>query len=391
MRAQQKKAVAGIACIAMSAGLAAGCGGGESGGDTVSKKSITIVHMASTTGAIASYRASIIPPTQMALKVINADGGINGATLKSKEYDSASKPAQAVSTYRRVSKDTVAIVGPNSSAELSAVAPLANAAGIPLVAGLPSIVQIAKDNRPNVFMTSPSFQPVAKDATDAWFAKTGVKNVAVLSNTQDISTKGQADYSIAAMKSSDRKIVRKVDFQNGTTDFGPLVKRTVAGSVDGVFVCSQPQDGVAIVQELKRQEYGGPILLCQFSFGPQFTDNVGKAGIGVYTFTSLWLQGNPAPSVAKWVAEYEKAAKTPANAPAALVYESWLLLAEAMRKADVTGMPVDKARKAIAAELPKVSITGITGDEVKFNKDGFIDRAGTLLQVGPNGESVKVS
>ena len=106
MRGKLFKTITAAVC---AAGLMlAGCGGdsAKSGGDTVK-----IGAIAEMTGANASYGTSMMRGFKLAVKEINAAGGINGKKLQLVEADTKSEPAEAANAMSKlISQDKVPMV-----------------------------------------------------------------------------------------------------------------------------------------------------------------------------------------------------------------------------------------------------------------------------------------
>src|SRR5579875_3143436 len=107
-------AVTGMALlVAACSSAGAGTGSGSSGGSS-GKGPITLGEMGPLTGPRADLGAAMVKGANLALSVINADGGVLGHKVKLDPQDDASDPADAVpAADKEINSDhVVGIVGP---------------------------------------------------------------------------------------------------------------------------------------------------------------------------------------------------------------------------------------------------------------------------------------
>jgi branched-chain amino acid transport system substrate-binding protein len=382
----------GAAAIAAALGVGAcgsdGGGAGASGGGE--KGPIVIQHMVSTTGPAAPYRLNTQPPTEMALDKINAEGGINGRKLEEKAIDTRLDPTLTVREFQSLPKDLPFVMGPEFSTEYAAVAPLANRMGLPTISSLATIITIAGENRPAAFQTTSNFARLAQDAVGTFAkAQPGVKKVVMLADEKDVAAKGQGEAISAALKSTGAGVVATVGFETGASDFAPVVAKAKSAGADGVLVAALPADAAGVVQEVRRQGIDLPILVSLSGFASvEFTQNSkGILGKGIYGVSQFYADD---PRVKGFVDEYKKRTKQVPPAAASNVYEAWMMLAKVLREKKIDGMSTDEARKAIIDGLTHVSVEGVAGEPISFNKDGYIDRPGLLLKLESDGTVTEV-
>ena len=115
---------------------------------------------------------------EMAIKNINAQGGIDGRMLEGIIYDTEGDPSKAVMAVSKlINKDQVlAIIGPSRTPTSLAVVPFAEKAGIPLISCAAG-VQITQPVKPWVFKTAQS-DVLAVAAVFAYMQEQGIKKIA---------------------------------------------------------------------------------------------------------------------------------------------------------------------------------------------------------------------
>jgi len=376
--------------VAAGSGLATAT---PAGAAAATKSPIVIPYIATISGSAAAPGVPVeVPPAQMAIAAINKAGGIDGHMLEYKLIDDANDTPQAVSDFQSIENSALVIMGPIFGNPFSAVAPLANAAGIPLISGGSTVVAVAETNRPYIFMTNPNLAPIANQVAKTFLhANPTVRKVVLISDETNLAPIAQGQDTANALAAAGADVVGTVGYPYGTTDFSSIVTKAASMSPDAIIVSGQPADAAAIVQEIRRQGIKAVILGDPTDYTPSFTGAVGSAGVGMYVYTPFW-PGASTPSVQAFNRAYAKASGgLTTNFTAAFVYESFEVVAAALRKANFEGKSLVNARKSILKALETVSITGVSGETVHFNSHGYVDRSGYLLRLGANGKTTLVT
>lgn len=378
---RSRSRIASVAALGLLAGALAACGS-SGGGEGTDSGPIVIPHLNSITGAMSAYQASTAIPADMAVAAINADGGIDGRDLEINKIDSQTVTTTAVQNFRTEATDAVAVVGPESSGELSAVAPLAKAAGVPIVAGLPTVVQLAADNQPWLYLSQPNIVETQTFGTERWLeASPGIATVTVLTNDQDAASQAQGEAVEDALEEEGVEI-STLGFQTDQTSFTSLVGRALAS--DGVVIATGPAQGAAIAEELDRQGYEGSVFAISNVLGPTFTETAGASADGFFGVLGSYVDENTSPEAKEFIEAYEAKAGTGFTVVAMYEYQAWMLLAEALRAADLSGS-LEEQRTSVQKALRSVSITGLAGEEIGFNDKGYIERPSAFLKVRADG------
>lgn len=111
-----------VAAAALLSVTLAGCGSGDSSGD--SKESVVIGMLVPLTGPVAQTAETMRNVVEMRVDQINADGGVDGKDIELKVYDTKTDPAEAAKQAQRaITQDKVAaLLGPFTTSEALAVA-----------------------------------------------------------------------------------------------------------------------------------------------------------------------------------------------------------------------------------------------------------------------------
>ena len=97
---------------------------------------ITIGSVTTNSGAAAAYGEAEVNGFKLAVKEINADGGIFGKQIKLESMDDKGDVIEASNAFNRLAgdKNVIAVLGPTISSTSGAVAPLADQNQMPTIA-----------------------------------------------------------------------------------------------------------------------------------------------------------------------------------------------------------------------------------------------------------------
>src|SRR5438046_9903050 len=127
-----------VVCWVVAGLLVAACGSGGGGGGTnsYSGKTIKLGAVLSITGAGGVYGPQSRDGAMLAVKQINASGGVNGAKIELTVEDDASDEAQSARKAQTVIQSTqvMAVLGPTLSNSAVAAHPLAESLTTPTLA-----------------------------------------------------------------------------------------------------------------------------------------------------------------------------------------------------------------------------------------------------------------
>ncbi len=269
-------AVTGMALlVAACSSAGAGTGSGSSGGSS-GKGPITLGEMGPLTGPRADIGAAMVAGANLALSVINADGGVLGHQVKLDPQDDASDPADAVpAADKEINVDhVVAIVGPIVQTA-PVVLPLAAKANIPMLMWGGGAV-FDNETSPYFFRLAPSDTEMS-DAMMVYAHQRGWNKVALaIGNTT-------GDTSLipgltAAAKKLGMTIQRTVTIAVGSTSFRSEITDLFSGhpqAIVGQF--DIPSAGV-LFGELKQENLlSTPWVVSNLWFAKEFFTSVGSS------------------------------------------------------------------------------------------------------------------
>lgn len=251
-------------------GAAAGCGGNGSGD---SKAAFEIAGMADLTGTSAAVGATQMNGVRAAIEGANRRGGVDGQKINLTVRDDTNTPATAISIARSLlaDKETLGLVGINSSFVASALAPLLEQYKAPVVAaGVPDNLVIPVQKY--IFMTVAMLgkQGAAQVAFVASTAgEEGIpKNpkVAILHFDSPAATVW-AQEAKAELKKVDLDLVAEQAFAIGVSDISAQANRIAQAQPDVVISFLIAPQVSMVSKALNAANLPDSVPLVQYSYG----------------------------------------------------------------------------------------------------------------------------
>ncbi|WP_164512102.1 ABC transporter substrate-binding protein [Lacticaseibacillus daqingensis] len=368
MKQTMKKVVAAAAAV-MSVGIMAGCSakfattkGNESTGDTI-KIGMNI----ELSGAAGGYGNQMKQGFQLAVKQINAKGGIQVGDKKMKitpviQDNKSTTSGSASVTAQLTAKDKVsAIVGPATTNDGTAAIPNLTKASVPSVS--PSATDpnytLQKNGKVQPYVFRACFNNDLQGETAAHYADNTIKakKVAILEdNSSDYGT-GLAKAFKQAFKGT---IVSTQSFQEGDKDFNALITAIKAKNVDAIYVPGYYSEAGLIIKQARQAGVDVPIIGSDGMADPKLAQIAGATNTNdIYYTTPFSTKSGETNAVAKafmtdFKAEYSEDAPT----FSALAYDSVLMIKQAIEDAKSTNSV--KIANALAKIKDMPAVTGTT-------------------------------
>ena len=274
---RRKPAVSARTGAAVLFGIAAaGCDDGVS--PPPEPEPVTIAGTRSATGSLSVEGMNMARGIELAVKMLNDAGGIDGRDVRVILLDDESEPGRAADLYRELAAaDSIdLLIGPYASSVTRAVVPVAEAAGRPLVTA-----QAASHNIWSGQGRSWSVQ-MLNDARDNLAgavvigARLGAETAAMV--YEDSSFPASAAEGVrAAAAEEGLKLVMDESYPVGGADHGALVSRARDLGADLLLGGGYMQDAVAFATAVAQVEYT-PVL-SSWSVGPSQPDFPDRVGI----------------------------------------------------------------------------------------------------------------
>jgi len=359
-----------IALAAIAAFLAA---------PVAAQETIKIGFFAPITGPVAADGASAKQSVELALKEVNAAGGIMGKKVELIVYDDRLNPQEAVAIANKlIEKDqVVGVVSGSYSGPTRVTAPIYAKAGVPMVAGYavhPDVTKAGNSNFRNGFLGE-----VEGGAAGEYAVKVlKSKKPAILSMDNDFGREISAGFAKRAEKLGAKPILQQVYKYPGEKDFRPFLTRIKEAKPDLIFAAGYYD--VAALMTLQAKELGLKTqILAEEGFdSPKFIELAKGTAEGVIIATNL-DRDDPRPVVQNYLKNYKQAYNIDPDMVGASSFDAFMILANAIGRAGTTNR-----QDVIRALLDTKDYNGLTGKIGKFVKGEVVKPV--QFQIVKNGK-----
>ncbi len=333
------------------------------------------------TGGMSSLDVPASNGAMLAVKEINANGGVNGSQLELIVRDSKTEPdTTALIAKQFVEEDkVVAAVGFTDSDSALAFGPVLQKAGIPYITAGATSPKLPDQIGDLMFMACFGDNTQAAVAAEFGFNKFG-KTAYLLTNKGAEFTRLLAGYFKARFTELGGTIALEDTYEDKTTDFTPQITKLKALSTqpDFYFISALPQDIGPAVKQLRDAGLKGPVVSGDGADTPLLVEVAQEAADNTFFTTHTLIdKDNGTEGIKKFIAAYNKEyGRDPENAFAALGYDAVYLLADALTRAKSTDAQAIK--KALEETRDFSAITG----KITFAPGSHVpQKAVTIIEV----------
>ena len=338
---------------------------------------IKIANIVELSGGGAAAGTGFRDGVELAVREINASGGILGKKIQTTTADTQSNPGIAKGlTQKAIDNDVFAIFGPVFSGSIMVSMAESRRAEIPNFTG-GEAASITEQGNPYVFRTSftqaTAMPKVARYITDV--AK--LKSIAIIYVNNDFG-KGGLDAIKKALANSPTKVLADISTEPGQIDFSAAVLRAKQSGADGLFAYSNEDESARLLRELKKQGWTKPVIGETTLTGQKVIDLAGDAANGAIAHVGLTVDA-PVPAIRAFKAKFEQAYKYTSDHNGMKGYSGVYVLKAAIEKVGKLD------RKAVAAAMKGLKISaaqypGVLLDTV-YDSKGDLDRMSFMVQV----------
>jgi branched-chain amino acid transport system substrate-binding protein len=353
------KGVRLVSCLVAAIVISA-CGSGSGSSTNVIKLGAIL----SITGAGGVYGPQSRDGMNLAVKQINAAGGVNGAKIQLTINDDASDKAQASQLAQKLiqQEHDLALLGPTLSNSAVGAHPLAEGLKTPILAVSTTGIHIVPDcNFPAaapckyVFRDSLGEETAIpaniKSYSEDSHPKTGVLLVAqddkFSSDGGKIVQDTVGQYNIQLLKT--------IKFNKAEADLSPYVTQAVQLKPDVIFITSLGGIPAKIMTEARKQNWTGQFLGGNGFNTATVSAQAGANGKGARS-ASAWFKGNDFPSNAEFVTAYKAEYNKDPDQFAAQGYTAIKILADSASRANLTFSDLAGDRDKLRAAMESVNI-----------------------------------
>ena len=345
--------------------------------------SIRIGLSAPITGNYAEFGENFKYSAEMAIKLVNEQGGLLGKKVELVVMDSKGDPKEAALIAQKLVEDPsiVAEVGDFTSTCCMAAAPIYERGGM---------VQLSPTSSHPNFAPSGEymFGVIGTQAAEGPFNSTyvgkdylGIKSVGVIYINNDWGQVSMEEF-VAQAKKDDIKVTAVELFMEAERDYGAVLTKIRQTNPDGLYIIAHYNEAAAICRQLRKMNWKVKTFAPSGIFSAKMIELGGAAVEGIATNTFFALE-DPNPKVQNFISEFEQAAKRKPNMHAACAYDSFNMIFEAIRQAKSTD------RAAIRNALANLKdFDGVTG-KLTFTEVGDIARKYMIMVIEDGKWSVK--
>lgn len=374
-----KKSALFVSLVIVLSMLLGACGGGGA-------STIQVGVIAELTGDIPAVGASCKNAADMAVKEINDAGGLE---VGGKKYqiqlsveDNGGKADQSASAAQKLitQQNVVAIIGPNASRYAIPASEIAESSKVVLISPWstnPKTTLNAKTNEAKKYVFRAAFidpfqgRVVAKFAMDTLKAK----KAAVLYDVASDYNKGIAEFFKQTFEESGGQVVAFETYTTNDKDFSAQLTKIKDTNPDVVFLPNYYSEVPLQIQQAKRLGITVPFLGSDSWGSAELIKLCGTDCEGYY-FSTHYAADNATPVAKKFIDGYKAKYGTTPDDVAALTYDSFGLLWQALKDAG----KVD--RQSVRDALAKIpNYEGVTGTMQFKEGSGDPIKSAVILQV----------
>lgn len=323
---------------------------------------VTIATIAAKTGDASTSNAVLFQTVRFAVDELNAGGGLLGRRIEILELDNESTAiGSAKAAKEAVAADVAAVIGASWSSHSSAMAPVLQAAKIPMISPISTNpgVTLHGDYIFRACYTDP-FQGrvMARFAREDLKARTAV----TLVNVDRTYSTGLADYFERAFAELGGAVLWRGEFLIDNANYAKLLAETAEMRPDVLYVPGDYRDSAYIIKQAREMGLT-TVILGGDAFGMRIYDYVGAVADGCF-YTTNWHRDTPNPVSRDFVARYEAKFGEIKQTTIPLTYDATMLWANAVKRAG--SFDRVKVREALAATDDFVGTTG----PIRFDANG---------------------
>jgi branched-chain amino acid transport system substrate-binding protein len=341
------------------------------------QQSVKIANVVELSGTGTTAGTNFKNGVELAVKEINAAGGILGRKIVLENADTQSNPAIAKAlTTKAIDNEVYVVMGPVFSGSINVSMAETRRAEVPNFTG-GEAANITQQGNPFVYRTS--FSQATGMPKIAGYIATGMKakSVAVIFVNNDFG-KGGRDSIVKELGARGVKVLADISTDAGQVDFSSAVLRAKQANADALFAYLNEEESARLLRELRKQGYNKPIVGETTIMGQKVIELAGDAANGVKGHVGLTIDA-PNPLIRQFAEKYEKEFRSKSDHNGIKGYTGMYVVkavTEKMGKFDRKGFAQAIRNACFSAKQHP----GLLMD-VCFDDKGDIDRESFLVEV----------
>ena len=338
---------------------------------------VRIVGLVELSGTGATSGTNFDNGVKLAVKEINATGGILGRKVEYTSSDTQSAPQTAKALAQKaVDEGAYVVMGPVFSGSILVSMAETRRAGIPNFTGGESAA-ITQQGNPYIFRTSftqaTAMPKVARYIKDTVKAKT----IAIVWVNNDFG-KGGRDTIMKALEAQGIKVAADISTDPGQVDFSGAVLKVKQSNADAVFVYTNEEESARALRELKKQGYDKPIIGETTLTSQKVIELAGDAANGAVAHVGLTADA-PQPTIKAFDERFQKEYKYKTDHNGLKGYSAMYIVKAVTEKIGKFD-PKAFADAMHGAALSAKDYPGVLLD-VTFDQNGDLDRESFMTKV----------
>ena len=346
---------------------------------------IKIANIVELSGAGATSGTNFKNGVELAVKEINAAGGILGRKIETTTADTQSNPgvAKGLAT-KAVDDDVFAVFGPVFSGSILVSMAETRKAEVPNFTG-GEAAAITKQGNPYIFRTSFT-QDTAMPKVARYIANNlKAKTVALIYVNNDFG-KGGRESLTKALEPLGVKVIADISTDQNQVDFSAAVLKAKGSNADVVFVYTNEEEAARALRELRKQGVTKPLVGETVLTSQKVIELAGDAANGAVAHVGLTVDA-PTPAMRAFRAKFEKEYKYISDHNGVKGYTGVYIMKAAIEKAGKVDRKLlaqtMKGLKISAAQHPGVLM------DVSFDANGDLDRESFLAEARNGKQEIK--
>jgi branched-chain amino acid transport system substrate-binding protein len=344
---------------------------------------VQIIGLMELSGTGATAGTNFDNGVKLAVKEINASGGILGRKIEYTAMDTQTAPQTAKALAQKaVDQGAYVVMGPVFSGSIIVSMAETKRAEIPNFTG-GEAANITQQGNPYIFRTS--FTQSTAMPKLARYIKDGIKakSVAIVWVNNDFG-KGGRDAMTKALEAQGIKIAADVSTDPGQVDFSGAVLKVKQSNADAAFIYTNEEESARALREFKKQGYDKPLIGETTLTGQKVIELAGDAANGAIAHVGLTVDA-PQPQIKAFDEKFQKEYKYKSDHNGMKGYSGMYVVKAVTEKVGkVDGKAFAKALHG--ANIYVKDTPGVLLD-VRFDDNGDLDRESFLVKV-ENGKQV---
>lgn len=330
-----KRILSGLVAMSMTALLTTGCGNTNS-------NEIKIGANLEMTGNTATFGQSATNGAKLAIKQVNAKGGVLGKQITLVVADNKSDTAEAANAMQKLATQdkVIASIAPIASSSVMAAAQVNESAkilGISPTASNPNVTVDPETGKVRDYLFRATFIDPFQGAVMANFAKNTLKaqKAAVYIENSSDYAKGLGKFFKETFVQNGGNIVSDEAYLAKDTDFKATLTKIKASNPDVIFVPGYYQEVGMIIKQAREIGITVPILGADGWDSAKLPEIAGAEALNNTFFSNHYSPDDNSPEIKNFVEAYKAEYGQVPDAFAALSYDATMMIIEAIKRAGV--------------------------------------------------------